>query len=553
MLRRLSVKNFAIIEEQTLELAEGLNVLTGETGAGKSILIEALGFLLGARGSAAWLRAGAARLEVTGWFDKEDFPAELRAQFKIEQTPVLVRRELDASGKTRALINSQSAPLSTLGALGRSLVDFHGQHENQTLLRPQAQLELLDRFGGLDAQAEATAQAYEAWARVRQELENAQISDEERRRRIDFARFQLQELNEAKLVSGEEEQLEGELPRLKNAERLKTIAAGAYEALYEQEGSVLGALLKAERGLAELSKIDASMESQREALTASRAALEEVAHALGDYAERLEVSPGRLDEILGRLELLSRLKKKHGASVEDVIAARERIAQDLSRLENSEARQGELDQELAAARTKLDAACETLHAARMKAAKKLEGAILKELKVLGMPNAAFAVSVEMEEGRYARTGADECEYMLAANPGEPLRPVKEIASGGELSRVMLALKTVLAKADRVPVLVFDEVDAGIGGAVARAVGERLAALGRLRQVLCVTHLPQVACFGSAHFSVVKEVSGGRTRVAVERLDGSRRLEAIALMLGGREATAASRKHAKELLASSVLP
>jgi DNA repair protein RecN (Recombination protein N) len=553
MLRRLTIKNFAIIDEQTLELEPGLNVLTGETGAGKSILIEALGFLLGARASSSWLRTGAARLEVTGWFDKDDFPKEVATQFKITESPVMLRRELDASGKTRAIINSQSAPVAALAALGDCLVDFHGQHEHQTLLKPAVQLDLLDRFGGYDDETAKTAEAYDRWSALRAQLESSQMSEEERRRRIEIARFQLQELNEANLKAGEEEELETSLPRLKNAERLKGFAAGAYEGLYEQEGSSLSTLLKAERALVELAKVDPSEDVRRmhDRLEEARLALDEVAHELGAYRDRLDVDPAKLDGILGRLDALSRLKKKYGQTVELMIEFRDKTTEELQRMENAAQTSEELAKQLAEAETALAATCEILHAQRRKAAKKLETQLLKELKVLGMPNAEFSVAVEMEEGRYARTGSDAVDFLLAPNPGEPLKPVKAIASGGELSRVMLALKTVFAKADRVPTLVFDEVDAGIGGSVARAVGEKLAALGRARQVLCVTHLPQVACFGRAHFWVGKIVAGGRTKVAVERLEGGKRLEALALMLGGREATAASRKHAKELLEAST--
>ena len=551
MLRRLQIKNFAIIEEQTIELSEGLNVLTGETGAGKSILIEALGFLMGARASSSWLRAGAAKLEVTGWFDKADFPKEIVTQFKIAESPVMVRRELDASGKTRGIVNAQSASLSTLAALGETFVDFHGQHEHQTLLKPAVQLDVLDRFGGHDEELEAVGRAFERWSALKAEMESSQISEEERRRRIESARFQLQELDEANLRVGEEEELEATLPRLKNAERLKGFAATAYDGLYEQENSVLGTLLKAERMLAELSRIDETTRPMHDKLEDARLSIDEVAHELGVYRDKLHVDPGQLDGIMSRLEKLSRLKKKYGPTVSEMIAFRERAAAELARLENTEQRRGDIEKELAAATGALDAAADAIHKARRKAAKKLETLIEKELKVLGMPNAQFSVAVEMEEGAYARSGCDAVGFMMTPNPGEPMKPVKEIASGGELSRVMLALKTVFAKADRVPILVFDEVDAGIGGVVARAVGQKLAALGRTHQVLCVTHLPQVACFGRAHFAVAKQVAGGRTSVVVERLEDSDRLEAIALMLGGREATAASRKHAKELLEASL--
>jgi DNA repair protein RecN (Recombination protein N) len=535
MLKRISIKNFAVIDEQTLELAEGLNVLTGETGAGKSILIEAFGFLLGARGSVSWLRTGASKLEVVGAFDDG----------------LEIRRELDASGKTRAMINGKTEPLSALAALGERLVDFHGQHEHQTLLKPSVQLDLLDRFGGLDKDAASVAAAFAAWDALRRESDAAQMSEDERRRRIELLRYQVQELSEANLSAGEEEELETSLPLLKNAERLRTFADQTYELLYEQEGSINGQLLKAERALAELSRLDAGMKDTHDCLEAARLGLDEVAHRLSAYRDKVEVNPGKLDAILNRLEQLSRLKKKYGPTIEDAIASRDSLAVELSGLENSDLRKDRLAAELAAAETKLASACEKLHALRLKAAKKLETSLLKELKVLGMPSAAFSVAVEMEDGRFTKTGCDAVEFMLAPNPGEPLKPVKAIASGGELSRVMLALKTVFAQADRVPILVFDEVDAGIGGAVARAVGQKLSALGRTHQVLCVTHLAQVACFGKAHFGVIKETSSGRTRVNVERLAGDKRLEAIALMLGGRQATAASRKHAQELLEESL--
>src|SRR3989338_3495892 len=551
MLRSLTIKNFAVIDEQTLTLSEEINALTGETGAGKSILIEALGFLLGARGSSSWLRAGAQRLEVIGAFDQEDFHKEIRAQFKIMQSPVLLRRELDVSGKTRAWINSQGAPLSILSALGNVLVDFHGQHEHQTLLQSSIQLELLDRFVDLQTELKETAAAYEAWSSLRAESGQAKMSDEERRLRIETCRFQLQELNEANLRIGEEEELEAALPLLKNAERLKISADAAYELLYEQEGSISAGLFKVERAVGELSKIDAGMKPSYEQLEAARLSLEDVTRAIGVYRDHVEINPGKLDAILARQEHLSRLKKKYGLTIADMLAARERVAAEFDRLENSSQRQDRLEAELKAAAENLETACSRIHKARLKAAAGLERKLLKELKVLGMPQARFSVSLEMEEGSYSQTGADGAEFMLAANPGESLKPVKDIASGGELSRVMLALKTVLAQADRVPILVFDEVDAGIGGIVARAVGRKLSALGESRQVLCVTHLPQVACCAHNHYQVVKEVDKGRTLARVERLDGSKRLDALALMLGGRQATAASRKHAQELLESSL--
>ena len=551
MLRRLKVVNFAVVERVELDLPPGFIAFTGETGAGKSILLEALGFLLGARGSSSWLRAGADRLEVEGAFDSADLPAELRERYKVPDGTCVVRRELDCAGRTRAMIHAQSAPVAALAALGDAVADFHGQNEHQALMRPAAQLELLDRCAGLEAERAQLAEAHARWSALAARLSASTMSEEERRRRVELLRFQLEEIDVSRIRIGEEEELEELLPRLKNAERLRTFADQAYALLYAEEDAALSRLMKAERALGELAKIDAGAGRLRAELEAARLSIDAVAHEVGDYRDRATADPAALDAMLTRQEALSRLKKRHGPTLADVLATRERLAAELDGLENADARVDETRRELDGAAQALSALSGKVHALRVKAAAKLEAAALKELRLLGMPHARFSCAVEMEEGSWSRTGADAVEFLLAANPGEPLRPVRAAASGGELSRVMLALKTAFAKADRTPILVFDEVDAGIGGETARAVGGKLAALARGRQVLCVTHLPQVACRASTHFHVAKEVASGRTRVRLERLDGDRRLEAMALMLGGRAATAASRKHAQELLENSI--
>ena len=547
MLRRLKVVNFAVVERVDVELAAGFTAFTGETGAGKCILLEALGFLLGARGSSSWLRTGADRLEVEGVFDVADLPAELRERYKVGAGTFTARRELDAAGKTRAMIASQSAPVAALAALGDSFADFHGQHEHQALLRPAVQLELLDRYGGMEPEREALAEAHGRWSALKSRLEASSMSEEERRRRVDLLRFQLEEIDVAKPRIGEEEELEDALPRLKNADRLRTFAEQAHGLLYADEDAALSRLMKAGRVIGEIAKIDPSAAHLQGELESARLTAEAVAHEVGDYRDRAAADPAALDALLARQDLLARLKKKHGPTLADVSANRERLAAELDGLENADARIEVTKRDLARAAESLAALCEKAHAARVKTAKRLDAAVLKELKVLGMPHSRFSCSVEMEEGNWSRTGADAVEFLLSANPGEPPRPVKSAASGGELSRVMLGLKTAFAKADRTPLLVFDEVDAGIGGTVALAVGEKLAALAKGRQVLCVTHLPQVAVRASTHFHVAKEVTSGRTRVRMERLEGGRRLDAVAQMLGGRSATAASRKHAEELL------
>lgn len=533
MLRRLTVSNFAVVSELSIEFSPGLNVLTGETGAGKSILIEALGFLLGARGSLSWLRSGAQRLSVEGLFGGR-----------------LARRELDHSGRTRAFLDGRAVSVADLADFGGGLVDFHGQHEQQALLKPAMQMKCLDAFGALGREAGVAARAYGAWAALKARREAGNLSEEERARLLELWRFQKEELDAAGLRAGEEEEVSAALPRLQNAERLRGLAETAYETLYRRDGSALELLQKAQRTLDDLCRIDESLLRERDALQAACLAAEEVARAVGAYRQSVEADPARLEAAFSRLDQLSRLKKKHGAAcVADLVDLIRRLEADIARLDGAGRSAEELEGELAEAEGRLERACAVLHKGRLKAARELSAALLKELKALGLGRARFEVEVEMEEGRHGPSGCDDVEFLIASNPGEPLRPVRTVASGGELSRLMLALKTVLT--DEVPVLVFDEVDAGIGGIVARAVGERLSRLSRSRQVLCVTHLPQVACFARSHFQISKEFSGARAQARVEPLSGARRLEVMAQMLGGRQATEASRRHAQELLESAL--
>ncbi|MBI5247048.1 MAG: DNA repair protein RecN [Elusimicrobia bacterium] len=550
MIRRLKVVNFAVAEKVELELGAGFTALTGETGAGKSILLESLGFLLGGRGSASWLRAGAQRLEVEGVIDAADVPADLRRELGITGKTVELKRELDATGRTRALVAGKPAPVAALGRIGENFADFHGQHESRTLLQAASQLILLDRFGALETERAEFAEAYAAWAGLKARLEASSLSVAERESRADRIRFQLEEIDEAKLRPGEDEELEDKLPRLKNAEKLRALADTAYALLYAEEDAAAARLTKAERALSDLAKLDPAMGHLQSELDAARISVVSASHELGAYRDSVSSDPAVLDALLSRQDSLARLKRKHGVTVSEVLAARERLAAELDGLVNADAHLEKTRKELAAAEKVLAKLCDEVHDKRVKAAKKLDAAVLKELKVLGLPHARFSCSVEMEEGNWNKTGADGVEFLLAPNPGEPLRPVKTAASGGELSRVMLALKTAFAKADRTPLLVFDEVDAGIGGEVAHAVGERLAALAKGRQVLCITHLPQVACFAQTHLHAVKDVSAGRTRLRVDTLAGDGRLEAVAAMLGGKP-TGASRKHAQELLESSI--
>ncbi|MFA6092271.1 MAG: DNA repair protein RecN [Elusimicrobiota bacterium] len=549
MLRSLRVKDFALLSDVLVEFGPGLSVFTGETGAGKSLLVEALGFLLGERGSADWIRAGAQRLEVEGVFDSSDLPAALRQELGAAGERVALRRELDDTGRGKAFIEGKSVPAARLAVVGEQLADFHGQHEHQTLLRPALQMELLDAFGGCGDLRERTACAHASWKGLCAEKESLSISEEERRRRADLCEFQLREIDEAAPKPGEDEALEIELPRLKNAAKLIESSEQCCELLLRQEGSVEELLAKTERLAAELSRLDPSLQSVAGSIAAAREAVQETASRLAEYRGRIEDRPVNLDSIILRQDKLAKLKKKYGPSLSDVAAHREKVSSELKLLERREERIADIDKDLSAAQAALSQACDKLHDARVKAGRKLSERALCELKDLGMPAVRFSASVELEEGSWSASGCDRVEFLIAPNPGEPMKPLRSIASGGELSRVMLALKTVFARQDRVGLLVFDEVDTGVGGITARAVGSKLREVSRCRQVLCVTHLPQVACFADGHFEVTKRVSGGRTTARAERLEGDSRLDALARMLGGARPTEAARKHAEELLRS----
>ncbi|MFA6002555.1 MAG: AAA family ATPase, partial [Elusimicrobiota bacterium] len=406
MLRSLIVRNFAIISELEIAPGAGLNVFTGETGAGKSILIEALGFLLGARASASWLRQGSSRMSVEGSFDAEDLPAALRGGLRPSAGTVIFRRELDASGKTRASVDGQPLTNAALAALGEGLVDFHGQHEHQTLLKNSVQLDSLDAYAGLEKQRGQLAGWHRAWTEAAAGLSAARMSDAERQQRIGFDRFQLQEIDAAKLRPGEEEALEADLPLLKNADRIRNLADTAYGLLYAAEDAALANLQKAQRAMDDLSRFDESLRSGRDDLESARAAVAEVARGLHALRERVDADPARLDSMIKRQDELARLKGKYGITVAAVLARREELAVELERLENSQKRIEDMEAALEAARRALHAACAKLHKARAAAARKFEAALLQELKVLGMPHAEFSVSVELEEDRYTAAGSD---------------------------------------------------------------------------------------------------------------------------------------------------
>ncbi len=548
MLRTLRVKNFAVIEEAELNFSAGFNALTGETGAGKSILMEALGFLMGGRGSSAWIRSGAKTLQIDAVFDSGDWTNSLprKTAKPGAGATISIRREIDESGKSRAFIDNEPVSAAMLSQLADSLIDFHGQNQHQKLMKPAFQREFLDSFSEQDELLEEVKAAFERWSLLKQKIESLNLSETERSEKLDYLRFRLAELEAANLKEGEEEKLEAELPSLRNAERLKSAAAEAYGILYARESSCLAQIQELDRQIVELTKMDPSLERLKTPLSEARGVLLDISETLSDYQSRLSLDPAKLDSMLERLDQIARLKKKYGKDFAGLLNEKNVLSEEVFRLENRAEGLEELKRQEDEAESNLKSLCEKLHIRRTQGAKKLEKALALEFKGLGLLHTELKISIEMEDGQYHSFGGDAVEFMFSANPDAPLRPLRETASGGELSRVMLGLKTVLAQADKTPILIFDEVDAGVGGAAARLLGDKLLNLAKGRQILCVTHLPQIASLAQTQFHVLKEMDSGRVKTQVKRLSGGDRLEVLAVMLGGSP-TDASRQHARELL------
>ena len=551
MLREIGIKNFILIEDLRLEFDQGLNVLTGETGAGKTIALDALGLLLGDRFKTEQVRQGAEKSSIDGTFDvpkQREFQAWWKDHEFEKSEEILIRREGFPDGRSKAYLNDQPVTLATLQELGAFLVDVHGQNEHQQILKPSVQLMLLDRFGGLEEMRENVAPLFKAWKDLQEQLNAKALSEEERLQRMDIYRFQLQEIEKAQLKAGEEEELSTRLPELKNAGRLQTLASSAYGVLYQDEGSALERLGQADKAFESLKALAPSVDPLSKELSEARARLEDVARSLQSLAERWEADPAALENCLNRLDLISRLKKKYGATAEAVLAHGEYLRAQLDQLEHADHYRQDLEKQTAKARAGLEQASRDLSRKRLKAAKDISAAVQKELSDLGLKSAIFRCQLETLE-EPTTTGMDAAVYEWAPNPGEGIQPLKAIASGGEMSRVMLAIKSVLANADAVPTLVFDEIDAGIGGLTAQAVGKKLRTLGRHHQILCVSHLPQIASCAMAHFQVSKRVSKSRTFAVIARLESEERVNEVARLLGS-QVTPASVQHAKELLSKN---
>jgi DNA repair protein RecN (Recombination protein N) len=556
MLTELRIRNFAIIESLALPLDRGFNVLSGETGAGKSIIVGALGLLLGERASADLIRGGADRAVVEGVFDVADRTEIARLLdergIDAEDDTVVLRREVAATGRARAWVNGTTVTAGTLAEIGRLLVNLHGQHEAQTLLEPEAQRAILDAFGGATEQAGRVRQAYEAAAAVRREIAELTARRDEAERRADYLRHVVNEIEGAKLVDGEEQKLEEEARRLEHAGELRTLAEGMVACLDGEDEAVLRQLGAVQRSLASIQRIDPSLERLQELFDSAFYALEELSRELEAYEEGIELDPARLEEVQRRRDLVFRLTKKYGASLADVIETGRRSRAELDLVESAGFDLQQLAEREAAAREALAREAERLTAMRRAAAERLATAVDEVLPDLGMPDGHLAVALD-PRAEPAATGAEDVEFRVALNIGHDARPLARVASGGELSRVMLALKTILARLDAVPTLVFDEVDAGIGGRVGLQVGETMRRVASHHQVFAITHLPQIAARAHHHILVAKGARDGVTTTETRVLGADERVAEIARMLGGDPESEVSRAHARELLATAAAP
>ncbi len=547
MLVELSIDNYAVIESLRVRFHRGLNLLSGETGSGKSIVVDALGVLFGARASAEVVRAGADRARVSGIFEVASKPPLLdEAGIEIEENEILIEREILANGKSRAFIANRPATAALLRDLAPYLGDIHGQHDQQQLFSNAVQRDMLDQFAAADTSAAAAL--FREWRRASSELEELDRTAQEKLRLADLWSFQLKEIESVSPRAGEDSELENERRVLRNFVRLEESANAAYAALYDAPESAAAQLRSVMKRLEEISRIDESIAPILASVQPAAIALDEGAHALRHYLARLEADPARLDEVESRLAALEKLKRKYGATVEEVLAFQERARADLRGVETSNDRREALRKKTAALAREYEQAAAALSAARKDAARQLARRVEAELASLAMEKTRVEIRVSPAE--WSECGADSVEFLISPNPGEEPKPLEKIASGGELSRVALALKTCTApaRARKVPrTLVFDEVDAGVGGSAAEAVGRRLKKLSASSQILCVTHLPQIAGFADHHYYVEKRTEKSRTCTTIEELSPAERTREIGRMISGERVTPEALKHAEQLI------
>ncbi|MCL4510536.1 MAG: DNA repair protein RecN [Bacteroidetes bacterium] len=568
MLKTLSIKNFALIEELEIEFGTGLNIITGETGAGKSIIIDALSLILGERASADDVRSGAEKAVVEGIFTisgNRKVKSMLADALTEMDEEIIVRREVNQKGQTRAFVNDTPIPIAQMKTLGDLLVDLHGQHEHQSLLRAETHIDLLDDFGGLDALLNSFRDVYQELSGLISQLKELVSKRDALQEKRDLYLFQIKEIDAVAPQTDEMDKLEAELKILENSEKLYEATNKLYELLYESESSVHDQLVIVRNQLEDLAGIDRSFDNLKEECESARAIVDEITRFLQSYSSRIDFNPQRLDEIRDRLGALSMLQKKYGGSIDSVISYREKIGKDFALAENFDEEIAKLELSVAETRAKLSDIAERLSSKRREVAERVSRSIFNVLAEIGIEKAKFEVNVEnrtytagvaalkplVKLGTdYYETnekGFDFVEFFISTNVGEEPKPLVKVASGGEISRIMLALKTILAKSDRLPVLVFDEIDTGISGRVAAKVARALKSLSSFHQIVAITHLPQIAGKADLHFLVEKVVKGKRAVTQVSQLSEDERVKEVARLLSGDDITKASISGAKEMI------
>ncbi|MEJ2345445.1 MAG: DNA repair protein RecN [Gammaproteobacteria bacterium] len=551
MLTTIHIRDFAIIDELEVELEAGMTALTGETGAGKSILVDALGLALGDRADSGIIRHGSDRAEITAGFDLGDSPdaqSWLEQQDLADGSECIIRRVVTGEGRSRGYINGRPVPMQSLKELGQRLVDIHGQHEHQSLLRRDTQRQLLDDYAGNAARAAELQTTYRQWKSKTAELEALRTAAADRTARAELLRFQVRELEELDLGEGEAQAVDEEHRRLANAGQLLETCQAALTGLYEGEDTVHDRLSRIAGELESLCTLDTALAPARDLLSEASIQLQEAVDVLRRYSDRLDLDPGRLAWLEQRLGAIHDLSRKHHVAADQLPAMLQTLSRELDTLEHADEQLSGLQDRIEALRRSYDEQAAALSRRRREAAGKLNREVTAALQELGMAGARFEIAIQPQDPpRPAANGNDIIEFTVSTNPGQPFGSLSRIASGGELSRMSLGLQVVLAHSTRIPTLIYDEVDTGIGGAVAEVVGRRLRTLGDLRQVLCVTHLPQVAAQAHHHLQVSKHSGTGHTRTAIQPLPDSQRIEEIARMLGGVDISEQSRAHAKEMI------
>lgn len=555
MLSLLHIENIALIQSADIRFEPGFNVLTGETGAGKSIIIDSIGAVLGERTSRELIRTGAKSALVTAvftqvpplpWLEENGFPAG--------EEELLLQRELQGDGRNVCRIGGRLVTVAQLRELGRQLLNIHGQHDGQQLLEPASHLGYLDQFGACRPLLESYQEAYRKWHDIRREMDKLQMDEAERSRRVDTLNYQIQELERAQLKAGEDEELSARRTLLRSAGRLMEAVQSAEFALSgdEDRDGACALIAQAEDSVRGVSDVSPELEELGERLTALRCAADDAADTLRELGRAFEFSPGELDQVEERLDQLYRLRKKYGPTVEEMLDFLDRCRRELDQIQYADDTLARLEKELEKARKEALRRGEVLSQARRAAAAELQARVQEELRQLDMPKVQFQTEFTPKGGEAGmdETGLDEVQFLMSANLGEALKPIQKVASGGELARIMLALKNVLAEGDDIGTLVFDEVDTGVSGRAAQKVAEKMAQVARRKQVLCVTHLPQIAAMADTHFSVQKGERDGRTFTELERLDRSRRREELARLIGGAAVTPALLESAEELLSQA---